>query len=77
MRQIREVLRLHHEAGLSYGECARALKIGRSTVGKIVLLARAAGIDCVSAQQMSDGALEQGVWVRAPSIPRRIIRPSP
>jgi DNA-directed RNA polymerase specialized sigma24 family protein len=41
MRQIREVLRLHHEAALSYGECGRALKLGKSTVGKIVLLARA------------------------------------
>lgn len=68
MRQIREVLRLHHEAGLSYAECARVLKISRSTVGKIVLLARAAGLDYASAQQSSDEALDARLY--RPPVPR-------
>ena len=36
MRQIRETLRLHLQAGLSYGEVGRALKISKSAVGKYV-----------------------------------------
>ena len=38
MRQIRETLRLH-QAGLSYSEVGRALKISKSVVGKYVTLA--------------------------------------
>jgi transposase len=68
MRQIREVLRLHHEAGLSYAECGRALKMAKSTAGKIVFLARAAGIDCAAAHAMSDEALEARLY--PPPVPR-------
>lgn len=45
MRQIRETLRLHMQAGLSYGEVPRALKISKSAAGKCVSMARAAGVD--------------------------------
>jgi predicted DNA-binding protein YlxM (UPF0122 family) len=38
MRQIRETLRLHLQAGLSYGEVARELKISKSAAGKYVSL---------------------------------------
>ena len=41
MRRIREVLRLHLQAGLSYTEVSRALKVSKSVVGKYVSLARA------------------------------------
>jgi response regulator of citrate/malate metabolism len=36
MRRIRETLRLHLQAGLSYNEVGRALKISKSVVGKYV-----------------------------------------
>ena len=36
MRQIRETLRLHLQAGLTYSEVAGALKISKSVVGKYV-----------------------------------------
>ena len=39
MRQIRETLRLHLQAKLSYSEVGRALKISKSAVGKYVSLA--------------------------------------
>ncbi len=55
MRQIRQTLRLHLEAGLTYAQVARALGTGKSTVGKIVLLARAADVDWAVAQTLSDG----------------------
>jgi hypothetical protein len=45
MRRIREALRLHLQAGLSYNEVGLALKISKSVVGKYVSLARAAGVD--------------------------------
>jgi DNA invertase Pin-like site-specific DNA recombinase len=32
MRQIREILRLHLQTGLSYNEVGRALKISKSVV---------------------------------------------
>jgi transposase len=68
MRRIREVLRLHLEAGLSYAECARALKVPKSTVGKIVHLARAAEVDCAVAWQLTDAELEARLY--RPPVPR-------
>ena len=54
MRRIRETLRLHLQAGLSYNEVGRALKISKSAVGKYVSLARVAGVDWVVAQTLTD-----------------------
>jgi len=39
MRKIREVLRLHHEAGLSNRAIARACKVSNSTVGEYLIRA--------------------------------------
>jgi DNA-directed RNA polymerase specialized sigma24 family protein len=33
MRQIRQTLHLHYQAGLSYAQVARALGVAKSTVG--------------------------------------------
>ena len=45
MRQIRQTLRLHLEAGLSYAQISAALSIAKSTVGSMVLMPRAAGVN--------------------------------
>jgi hypothetical protein len=45
MRPIRQVLRLHLEAGLTCARVGRALGVPKSTAGKFVLLARAASVD--------------------------------
>ena len=58
MRQIRQVLRLHLEAGLTYAQVGRALGMPKSTVGKFALLARAAGVDWATAQGLGDEELE-------------------
>jgi len=50
MRRIRETLRLHLQAGLNYSEVGGALKISKSVVGKYILLAGLAGVDCAVAQ---------------------------
>ena len=68
MRQIREALRLHLQADLSYTEVGRALKISKSAVGKYVSLARVAGVDWAVAQTLSDEALEARLY--RPALPR-------
>ncbi len=68
MRQIRQALRLHLEAGLSYAQVARAVGIGKGTVGKFLLLARAAGVDWAVAQTLSDDELEERLY--RPAVPR-------
>ena len=68
MRQIRQALRLHLEAGLSYAQVARAVGIGKGTVGKFMLLARAAGVDWAVAQTLTDEELEARLY--RPAVPR-------
>jgi transposase len=68
MRQIRQALRLHLEAGLSHSQVGRALGIPKATVGKFARLARAAGVDWRVAQSLSDEQLEAQLY-RAP-VPR-------
>ena len=58
MRQIRETLRLHLQAGLSFNEVSRTLKISKSAAAKYSSLARVAGVDWEVAQTLSDGELE-------------------
>jgi transposase len=68
MRRIRDALRLHLQAGLSYGEVGRALQISKSAVGKFVSLARVAGLDWETAQVLSDEELEAKLY--RPPLPR-------
>ena len=58
MRQIRETLRPHLQAGLSLNEVSRTLKISKSAAAKYSSLARVAGVDREVAQTLSDGELE-------------------
>ena len=68
MRQIRESLRLHLQAELSYNEVGRALKLSKSAVGKYVSLARVAGVDWAIAQTLDDEALLARLY--RPALPR-------
>ena len=68
MRRIREALRLHLQAGLSYNEVGRVLKIFKSAVGKYVSLARVVGVDCAVADGLGDEALEARLY--RPSLAR-------
>lgn len=68
MRQLRQTLRLHLESGLSMRECSRVLGIGKTTVGDILLKARAAGVDWLAAQSLSDEELEARLYL--PAAPR-------
>ena len=68
MRRIRETLRLHLQAQLSYNEVGRTLKISKSVVGKYVSLARVAGVTWDIAQTLSDEELEARLY--RPALPR-------
>jgi len=68
MRQLRQTLRLHLEAGLSLRECSRLLNVGKTTIGDIVRNARAAGVDWELAQTLSDEDLEARLYRAA--VPR-------
>ena len=68
MRQIRESLRLHLQAKLSYNEIGRTLKISKSAVGKYMSLARVAGVDWNVALTLSDEELEAKLYRAA--LPR-------
>lgn len=57
MRQIRQTLQLHYDAGLSYAQVGRALGVAKATIGQTVLLARAAEVDWAVAQTLSDEEL--------------------
>jgi transposase len=59
---------LHLQAGLSYSEVGRALKISKSVVGKYVTLARVAGVDWELAQTLSDEELQARLY--RPALPR-------
>ena len=68
MRRIREALRLHLQAKLSYAEIGGALKISKSVVGKYVSLARAASVDWDVTQSLSDEDLDARLY--RPVLPR-------
>ena len=68
MRRIRDALRLNLQAGLSYDEIGRALKISKSSAGKYLSLARAAGVNWEVAQTLTDDELEARLY--RPALPR-------
>ena len=68
MRQIRETLRLHLCARLSFSEVGRSLKISKSAAAKYASLARAANVDWEIAQTLTDQELEARLY--KPALPR-------
>jgi transposase len=68
MRRIKEALRLYLQAGLSYDEIGRTLKVSKSSAGKYVSLARAAGVNWELARTLTDDDLEARLF--RPPVPR-------
>ena len=67
MRRIRETLRLHLQAGLSFSEVGRALGISKSVAAKYASLARVAGVDWDLAQTLTDDELQARLHRPVPS----------
>ena len=70
MRQLRQMLRLHHD-GVSAREIGRTLGVARSTIQDNLERARAAGIDWPLAPEWTDEALEQRLFARIGVKPGR------
>ena len=70
MRRIREVLRLHAAMGNNVSAIAQGGGMSRSTVREYLKRATAAGIDVVSADTMTDEALEAALF-GPPDEPKR------
>ena len=71
MRKVREILRLHLEAGLSARQIARSCNIGRSTVGDYLERAREAGLRWPLPAEMDDTQLEARLFQRSYSPHQR------
>ena len=69
MRKIRDVLRLHHDGGLSERRIAASLGIGHGTAGEYIRRARDAGLRWPLPEGLSDEELERLLFPRAPDIP--------
>ena len=76
MRQLRYLLRLHHD-GVSAREIGRRLGVARSTIQDSLKRAAAAGLAWPLATDLTDEALERGLFGRAgaPTGQRRRVEP--
>ncbi len=62
MRKIKEVLRLHHQKGLSARQVAKSLGIGRSTIQDYLRRAEQAGLSWPLPPELDDGTLEDRLF---------------
>jgi len=75
MRQLREILRLKYEKGLSHRAIARACGVGLGTVGDYVGRAKRAGLSWPLAAELEEAALEAKLF--PPPPPPGTPRPLP
>jgi hypothetical protein len=68
VRKIREVLRLHHEAGLSNRAIARVCKVSNSTVGEYLIRAAQASLEWPPPEGLSEDDLPKA-YSAAASVP--------
>jgi len=71
MRQVREILRLHFEAGLAGRAIASRLGIGATTVRDTVKRFGRVGLTWPLPEQLSDSELEQQLYVSSARASRR------
>jgi transposase len=77
MRQIRELLRLHLEEGLSQRVIARVLGVVRSTVVRVLQRFAASGLTWPPDPALTDAELERHIYRRPPDpVTKRCARPN-
>ena len=64
MQQIKEVLRLHHEAKLAYSQIALACGLSKEVISKYLSLAKAQGIGWPLPEGMDGAQLESRLLTR-------------
>ena len=77
MRKVREVLRLHHAAGLSGRAIARSLKLSPVTVTRYIRRAEEAGLSWPLPGSLDDAQLERRLLPGAASMPGQTRFPVP
>jgi len=75
MRQIKEVLRLKFDCGISHRKIARALRISVGVVSKYVTYAAAANLDWAAAAGLDDAQIEARLY--PPAAPASVLRVPP
>ena len=76
MRKVREVLRLHHVAGLSGRAIARSLKVSPATATKYISRAEEQGLGWPLPESLDDAALERLIVPGGPPVPtERVFEP--
>ena len=76
MRQIRQMLRLHHD-GVSKREIGRTLGVARSTIQDNLSRAEKAGLSLASAADITDAVLEQRLFAKVNVRPGQRRRAEP
>ena len=66
MRKIKEVLRLHFEAGLSERQISKISVLGKGTVRRFLKRAEAAGVSWPLPPSLDDAALEKKLFPSPP-----------
>lgn len=64
MHKIREVLRLHHEAGLSYAQIHGALNVSKGSISTYISLSKAQGLGWPLPEGLSDEELERRLFAK-------------
>lgn len=77
MRQVREVLRLHHVCGQSGHRIAQAVGISRYTVAEYLRRAAVVGITWPVPPELDDAALERTLFTPPGAIRAEQVRPQP
>jgi hypothetical protein len=67
VRKIKEVLRLHHERGLSPRQIAKSCGIGRTTVSEYLSRAKAAGLGWPLSPDLDHRSLEDRLFPPTPT----------
>lgn len=77
MRQIRKILQLHFEQGLSQRLIARSLGVVRSTVERMMSRFTASGLTWPLDDSLDDAALERALYIKAPNpgVAKGCVRP--
>lgn len=75
MRKLKEILRLHHELGLTRREIGRSLSISHNTVADVIRRTEAAGLSFPLPEDTDEAALDALLY--PPTAPSSVKRPEP
>lgn len=75
MRKIKEILRLHHELGLTRREDGRSVSVSPNTVADVIRRAEVAHLPWPLPEDLDEAALDARLY--PPTAPSSVRRPEP